>query len=543
MPRRLWTGVGALALGVALLVSAQLASASRDFMYGGTLQVGLAGASVQIDPQLAYTSTSWWLEYATAAKLFNYPDRAGPAGGVLQPEVASSFSVSRDGRTYTFTIRDRLHFSDGAAVNAESFSYAIDRLANHALASPGAAFITDSNGTNIVGAKAVSDGRATHVRGVIARGHRLVIHLTRRDPTFLTKLAMPFFQATSRKLPLTKEKIASYPTAGPYTFRRNVPNVVTELGRNWRYRGTRQARPDDVKVHWNVDEQDGYRQVVAGKLDVGPLPDAEVKGVADRYGVNKTRFWVEPLNCLGYLALNPSRPQFARNVALRRALNWAVDRRAALALVPPYSGSPWTHLLVPGSPGSVTAERRRPYAGAPNLSKARRLAAGHIRPGTVNVGYRSSSSVGLGQAQLVRSALEAIGFKEADIKLKGFSGADLYTAMGKRNTDLDLGVGLGWCSDFPDPLGPFGFGLNSFGASEPGAAKYRARLAAAEKLRGAARSKALGELDVAIMNGLAPVVVMRTYNNRYFLSNRVEPRSFRYQAVYQDWSIPALALK
>ena len=90
MPRRLWTGVGALALGAALLVSAQLASASRNFMYGGTLQVGMAGASVQIDPQLAYTSTSWWLEYATAAKLFNYPDRAGPAGGVLQPEVASS---------------------------------------------------------------------------------------------------------------------------------------------------------------------------------------------------------------------------------------------------------------------------------------------------------------------------------------------------------------------------------------------------------------------------------------------------------------------
>jgi len=541
--RRVWTGVAALALGSALLVAAQLASASRGFRYGGTLQVGVPGASAQIDPQLAYSTTSWWLEYATAAKLFSYPDRAGPAGGVLQPEVASSFSVSRDGRTYTFTIRDRLHFSDGAPVNAESFSYAIDRAANHALASPGAAFITDPDGTNIVGAQAVSDGRATHVRGVVARGHRLVIHLTRRDPTLPTKLAMPFFQATSRKLPLTKEKISSYPTAGPYTFRRNVPNVLTELGRNWHYRGTRQGRPDDVKVHWNVDEQKGYEQVLAGELDVGPLPDTEVEGVADRYGVNRTRFWVEPLNCLGYLALNANRPQFARNVALRRALNWAVDRRAALALVPPYTGSPWTHLLPPGSPGSTTAERSRPYAGAPNLDKARRLAAGHIRPGTVNVGYRSSSSTGLGQAQLVRSALTAIGFKESDVRLKGFTGADLYDALGKRNGDLDLGVGLGWCSDYPDPLGPFGTGLSFLSAGEPGFARYRARLAAAEKLRGAARSKALGELDVAIMNGLAPVVVMRTYETRYFLSNRVEPRSFRYQSVLQDWSIPALALK
>src|SRR5205814_1336235 len=99
---------------------------------------------------------------------------------------------------------------------------------------------------------------------------------------------------------------------------------------------------------WNLNEQDGYRQVVAGTLDEGPSPNAEVQGVADRYGVNRTRFWVEPVNCLGYLAVNTLRPQFARNAALRRALNWAVDRRAALALVPPYSGSPWTHLLPPG---------------------------------------------------------------------------------------------------------------------------------------------------------------------------------------------------
>jgi peptide/nickel transport system substrate-binding protein len=542
MARRLWLGVGALALGAAMLVAAQLANASRGFRQGGTLQLGIVGASAQIDPQLAYTTTSWWLEYATAAKLFNYPDRRGAVGGTLRPEVASSFTVSKDGRTYTFTIRDGFRFSDGSPVTAKSFAYAIDRVANHALASPAAPFIIDPTGTNIVGAKAVNDGKATHVRGVVARGDRLVVHLTRRDPTLLTKLAMPFFQATSKKVPLTKEKVASYPSAGPYAFIRNEPNVLTELRRNWYYRGARPSRSDGVKVHWDVNERDGYEQVLAGKLDEGPLPDTEVQGIARRYGVNKSRFWVEPQNCLGYLAVNASRPQF-RSLALRRALNWAVDRRAALALVPPYTGSPWTHLLPPGYAGSATAAAHRPYAGAPNVNKARRLAAGHIRAGTVNVGYRSSSPTGLPQAQLVRSALVAIGFRDADVKLKGFSGADLYDAMGHRNTDLDLGVGFGWCADYPDALGPFGAALGVLRASEPGVAKYRAKLEAAEQLHGAARSKALGELDVAIMNGLAPTVVMRTFNNRYFFSNRIEPKSLRFQTAYQDWSIPALALK
>jgi peptide/nickel transport system substrate-binding protein len=532
MPRKLSAGVGALVLGAVLLGATQLASASRS---GGTLEVGMVGASAQIDPQLAYVSSAWWLEYATAAKLFNYPDRRGQAGGLLRPEVAAGYRVSRDGRTYTFTLRRGFRFSDGTPVTARSFGYAIDRAANHALASPAAPFITDPTGTNIVGARAVNEGNATHVRGVVAKGYRLVIHLTRRDPTLLTKLAMPFFQATSDKLPLTKEKLAAYPSAGPYAFARNVPDSVTELRRNPYYRGSRPRHLASVEVRWNLNEQDGYQQVVAGTLDEGPLPDSEIQGVADRYGVNRTRFWVEPLDCLGYLAVNTLRPEFARNAALRRALNWAVDRRAALASLPPYSGSPWTHLLPPGSPGSITAPKRQPYAGAPNLSKARRLAAGHIRPGTVNVGYRTSSSSGLAQAQLVRSALTAIGFKQDDVRLKGFTGADLYVAMGKRNSELDLGVGLGWCSDYPDPLGPFGL----VGLNEP----YRARLAAAERLHGGARLKALGALDLAITTELAPVVVMRTYDNRYFFSGRVDPRSLVYQSAYQDWSIPALALK
>ena len=45
------------------------------------------------------------------------------------------------------------------------------------------------------------------------------------------------------------------------------------------------------------------------------------------------------------------------------------------------------------------------------------------------------------------------------------------------------------------------------------------------------------------MRNVAPVAVTNTYNNLYFFSDRVDPRSLRYHPVYQDWSIPALALK
>jgi ABC-type oligopeptide transport system substrate-binding subunit len=537
MSRRLWQGVGALVLGAAFLVAAGLAGATRGFAQGGIFRVGYAGASVQIDPQLAYVSTAWSLEYATAAKLFNYPDRTGSAGGVLQPEVASGYQVSRDGRTYTFTLRRGFRFSDGTPVTAKNFAYAIDRVANHDLASPGASFITDPNGTNIVGAIAVNAGKATHVSGVVAKGYRLVIRLTRRDPTLLTKLAMPFFQATSLRLPLTREVVVGgYPSAGPYAFTRNTPNELTELRRNPYYRGLRPRNLKGVEVWWNLDQQAGFREVEAGSLDEGPLPEAEVRGVARRFGVNKSRFWVEPNNCVGYVGINRRRPLFRNNVALRQALNWMIDRRALLAPLPPYSGSPWTHLLPPSVPGSVIAKKLQPYGGAPNARKARRLAAGHLRAGPVNVGYRSSAPGGLAQAQYVRDVLVKLGVKAQRIKLKAL-GAEIYDVMGRQNSDLDLGVALGWCSEYPEPLGLLSLGLGI------APTKFQARLGALKRLHGAARLRALGKLDVDVMARLAPVVATRTYNGRFYFSRHVEPKSLVYVGVYQDWSIPALALK
>jgi hypothetical protein len=45
------------------------------------------------------------------------------------------------------------------------------------------------------------------------------------------------------------------------------------------------------------------------------------------------------------------------------------------------------------------------------------------------------------------------------------------------------------------------------------------------------------------MRQVAPVAVERTYNARYFFSDRVDPKSLVYQGIYGDWSIPALRLK
>jgi hypothetical protein len=138
-----------------------------------------------------------------------------------------------------------------------------------------------------------------------------------------------------------------------------------------------------------------------------------------------------------------------------------------------------------------------------------------------------------------------LGVDPARIRLKAYSGADLYDAMGKRNTDLDLGVGMGWCANASpvDPAALIRQALESSSLLGVDSEKYTRRLQAALKLTGDAQYRALGKLDVDLMRDLAPTVVLGVYNNRYFFSSRVDPRSLVYQNVYADWSIPRLALK
>jgi peptide/nickel transport system substrate-binding protein len=558
MHRRLWLSVAMLVAGASLLVAASFASAStssHSLKQGGIWKYGTEGASVQVDPQLAYITTAWWLEYATAAKLYNYPDKAGPAGSQLVPEVASKFTVSGNGKVYTFTIRKGFKFSNGKAVTANNFKYAINRALNKQLASPGAQFITDPNGTNIVGAKKVNDGKGKSAAGVKVKGNKLTIRLTKPDATFMAKITMPFFQATSTSLPLTKEIVTvsgqKLPSAGPYYYSRNDVNRLTSLRRNPFYKkGPGRTRPHNLQgldTLWNQNEATLYNQTKANQIDENNTisPD-QIGGLKKTYKINKTRFWVQPQNCTGYLPLNMSNSLFKGNLKLRQAVNYVIDRKPYVGQAGPLAGNAWTHILNPNVPGWQNAKLY-----TKNVSKARSLAKGHMKNGKITVFYRSSGSVNPAQAQIVRAGLIQLGFSPNNINMKGFSGGNIYTAMGERGTPADMGVSMGWCSDYPDPYdwlnillyGPGIQASNNVNYSYMNIPKWNAKMAAAAKLVGPNRYKTYGKLDIDIMKQVAPVAVTRTYNTRYFFSNRVNPKSLVFSKAYADFSIGAMALK
>ena len=113
----------------------------------------------------------------------------------------------------------------------------------------------------------------------------------------MAKITMPFFQATSLKLPLTKEVVnvnkTNLPSAGPYYMTRNDPDKLTQIRQNPNYKpGPGRTRPRNLAgldVQWNLNEQTLFNQTKANQIDEDPvMPAAEVQGIANQYGVNKS---------------------------------------------------------------------------------------------------------------------------------------------------------------------------------------------------------------------------------------------------------------
>jgi len=557
MQRRLWFSVAMLVAGASLLVGASLASASGSspsIKKGGILKIGGTGNLDSVDPAIAYGTTSWWFEFSTRANLYTYPDRAGAAGGKLVPEVAKRFTVSRNGKVYTFILKRGYKFSDGKPVTAKSFAYAIQRALNKDLGSPAGPFVNDKNAVNIVGSAAVQAGKTNNVAGVRASGYKLRIKLVRADPNLITILAMPFFQAASSKLPLKSEVIningtKDLPTAGPYAWSFNDPNHQANIARNPNYHGPRKHNISGAQFNMRLNVNTCYNQTKAGDLDIGCVPPAEIPAVIRQYGKSTTKpvktgqFWVRPAVCTFYQAMNMAKPLFKSSLKKRQAVNYAVDRKDYAAQRGLFGGIPWSHILPPNIVGSLHTQ---PYPMRRNLSKAKSLGAGH--GAKLIYYYQSAGSVGPKQYQVALRDLSDLGY---NVEGRGFAGFNIYEAAGTKGSSHDVVGQVGWCQDYPDPYDFINVLMdgtkiqaeNNVNIAYFNSPKFNRLMERAAHLTGRKRYRAYGALDINITKNAAPWAAMGDSTNQFFYSSKVAPSTMVYQTVYQYPSLNVLAFK
>jgi ABC-type oligopeptide transport system substrate-binding subunit len=540
--RRTVNSVAMFATGGVLLAASAVGGPSAA--PGGTFRWSMRVDIDYVDPALAYYGPSWALEYATGATLFSYPDAPAPRGTRLIPEVAAGLpAISKDGKTYTFTLKRTYRFSHGRQVRAAHFARAFDRALNRRMASPAESFADD-----IVGADEVIGGEAQSVRGVQPLGrYKLRIQLKKRAADFLARVAMPFFMAVPIKMPIEPGGIeAPVASAGPYFIKKWERNRRVVLERNRFYRGPRPHRVDRIEVDIGLPSETIKLNIDRGVTDIGDVPPSAHAELGRRHGVKRRspgRYFVNPTGSIRYLALNHDRPLFGGpnslgNVRLKKAINFAIDRRTMMRQYGSFGGSVHDQLLPPTMRGFKDVAL---YPRRPNLVRARQLAEGALRhaKGDMYCGRRAPEPA---VCQVVQANLREIGL-EMDILLFPVAG---YQDSGRRGEPFDIDV-QGWHMDYFDPYdfiflvdGTTIRPANNTNLSYFNDARYNRMIQRASSLVGEARYAAFSRLDEELMRTAAPVAVFGVPNDRHYVSARTG--CYHHQPVY-GLDLPALCLR
>ena len=110
-----------------LLIRAVLAAlliAPSISLAGGILRSGHPGEPDSLDPHTSVAAPALIVHNDLFESLLTLDARGQPTAG-----AAERYTVSADGRSYTFTLRPGLQYSDGQPITAENFVWSIRRLA------------------------------------------------------------------------------------------------------------------------------------------------------------------------------------------------------------------------------------------------------------------------------------------------------------------------------------------------------------------------------------------------------------------------------
>lgn len=479
---------------------------------GGTIRLLARSAAGTIDPQVNYTAQFWQVFAHAYDGLLAFRKVPGPQGNEIVADLAEAVpEPAENGLLWTFRLRPGVRFSDGTLLRPSDAAASFRRLFR--VRSPTAGSFYGA----IEGADACLQApTACMLAGVVAddTAGTLSIRLSRPDPEFATKLALPHASVLPAASPAADVGTAPLPGTGPYRIVRYDPSTGLRLERNphfreWSADAQPDGYPDAIDYDFGLGDEAALTAILNGQADW--MFDAPP---ADRLGLLGTRHpqlvHLSSAFALWFLPLNTRLPPFD-DLRVRRALNLAVDRRAAVKL---YGGArlatPSCQILPPGLPGHA------PYCPyAPDLAAAQRLVAESGTAGQAVTLVVDDSPAARAIGTYLMDVLRDLGFAP---RLRSLSGNVQFTYI--QNTGNQVQISLTtWYADYPSAANFLG-GIFGCAAFRPGSdaspnisgfcdpaldARMQAALAASDAAELAAIDRA--------MTDQAPAVVL--FNPRY----------------------------
>ncbi|WP_242850096.1 ABC transporter substrate-binding protein [Clostridium polynesiense] len=245
--------------------------------------------------------------------------------GLPVPLVAKEWKLSEDNKTYTFTLKEGVKFSNGDELTAEDVAFTYTALCDPKYDGPRADAVE-----KLVGYKEYKEGNATEVTGIkVIDKYNISFTLTEvKAPAIydfiygiMNKKVYGFEKGGIQKI---KDLFLKPMGSGAYKLTEYKPGQTVSLTKNDGYfKGTPKIPNIIMKV---TNAQTNIQELQAGTVDIDRIP-ANTKNISMLKQAGFLDLQLFPDNGYGYLGLNTRLPKF-KDKKVRQALMYGLDRKS-----------------------------------------------------------------------------------------------------------------------------------------------------------------------------------------------------------------------
>src|SRR6266852_2664518 len=319
-----------------------------------TLVVGLVAEPVALDPAQVTDLNSNRVGRRVVEALVAFADESTQ----IVPGLAESWTISKDGLTYTFKLRKGIAFHDGTPLNAAAVKFSIERQINpeHPANKLGKYPFAAYNFGNVKAVEAMDDSTV-----------RFVLKEPRASFLAIMTSGAASIVSPTAAMKSSQDYAVSPVGTGPFKFAswdRGQRVVLEKNPSYWRY----PVKVDRVIYRPVTEDQARLTELLTGGLDliVGTPPDF----VAQLENHPKVTLQKQVGAHVWYLGFNNTKKPFD-DKRVRQALNYAVNKDAIVRDVLKGTGAVSKGPVLPNTWGADTALKAYPY----DPEKAKRLLA------------------------------------------------------------------------------------------------------------------------------------------------------------------------
>ena len=246
----------------------------------------------------------------------------GPSNTVV-PILCEKWDIEDGGKTYVFTIKKGIKFSNGREMTAEDIKWTYERNTDPKLKSPTVEYLYD-----IVGVKDKVEGNAPEISGIKVRDpYTLTITIDQPRAYFLGKLTyliggvMPKEACPAdRRIEKAEEMVGT----GPFIVKQYVPEQIVVLAANPNYHG---GKPmiDGIERKVVKDAATRLAKYKAGEFDLVMLERQDVDSLKqDSKYASELKPFDRPV--IWYIAMNQLKNPVFKDRRVRRAFAMAIDK-------------------------------------------------------------------------------------------------------------------------------------------------------------------------------------------------------------------------